>query len=304
MSLPPPYRLALATYLAEPDLSADDARLVPALAEAGIGVMAVPWNAPAMDWRSVDAVLLRSTWDYVEHHAAFLDWVRCLPVPVFNGADTVAWNSDKRYLGDLARAGVRVVATGFAEGRGLPDLLAVHGAATVIVKPAVSASARDTLRGRADDPGFRTQVAALAPDRPYLVQPYVREIESAGEWSLIYLDGVFSHAVLKRPAAGDFRVQSAHGGTVAPAPADPGLRTQGQAVLEALVALGQPLPLYARVDGIVVGGRFVLMELELIEPALHWHADAQAPTRLARAVRARLDAIRQTPDAPLRSPGR
>jgi len=278
------YRLALATYADEPELSADDALLVPALAAAGIEAVAIPWASPDFDWHRVDAVLLRSTWDYVEHPEAFLDWLEALPVPVFNSPGTVRWNSDKRYLATLDAAGVAIVPTQFVSGAEMHQRLGSFGRDTVIVKPAISASARGTWRGQADDPAFQARVRALPADRCYLLQPYVAQIETVGEWSLIYLAGAFSHAVLKRPAAGDFRVQSAHGGRVAAAEAPAGLRAQAGRVMQALPVLGLPMPLYARVDGIVVDGTFQLMELELIEPALHWFAHPQAPVRMARAI--------------------
>lgn len=286
------YRLALATYLADSELSADDARLVPALSTQGIDALAVPWNQPDFDWRTVDGVLLRSTWDYVEHYDAFLAWLAALPVPVFNAAETVRWNSDKRYLLQLAAADLNVVATEIAQACELPARLATRQGEPVVVKPAISASARDTLRGTAGDDAFNAALAALPPDRDMLIQPYLHEIETQGEWSLVLIDGEYSHAVLKRPARGDFRVQPALGGTVQAAAPSNTLRTAGRAVLDGLRALGHPMPLYARADGIETGGQFTLMELELIEPALHWYADEQAAGRLARAVAARLSSVR------------
>lgn len=285
-------RLALATYLADPGLSADDARLIPALSAQGIDALAVPWNQPGFDWRTVDGVLLRSTWDYVEHYEAFLAWLAALPVPVFNAPETVRWNSDKRYLLQLAATDADVVATEITCARELPARLATRRGELVVVKPAISASARDTLRGTAGDDAFTAQLPGLPSARHYLIQPFVPEIETHGEWSLVFIDGEYSHAVLKRPARGDFRVQPAHGGTVQAAEPSNTLRTAARAVLDGLSALGHPKPLYARVDGIEIGGRFTLMELELIEPALHWHADEQAPGRLARAAAARLSSAR------------
>ena len=113
-----------------------------------------------------------------------------------------------------------------------------------------------------------------------LVQPFVPEVQDPGEWSLIFLDGVFSHAVVKRPAAGDFRVQEEFGGTRHPADAPPELVAQAERVL----ALAGERTLYARVDGVVRGGLFQLLELELVEPSLFLDVVPAAAERFADAV--------------------
>jgi hypothetical protein len=99
------------------------------------------------------------------------------------------------------------------------------------------------------------------------------------------LAGSFSHAVCKLPRAGDFRVQEEFGGTADRV--DVGERLIHQAARAVAAAPGNPL--YARVDGVVVGGEFVLTELELVEPSLFLGLDDAAPDRLAawlgRAVR-------------------
>ncbi|MEI2416593.1 hypothetical protein V8Z80_10445 [Orrella sp. JC864] len=285
-----PRLIAIATYPQEPALHPDDARLLPALRAQGIQAHAHPWDA-ALDWRRYDAVLIRSTWDYVERHDRFLAWLAQLPVPLLNPAPTVRWNADKRYLLELAGAGINVVPSQAAQAGELPALVAARAGQTVIVKPCISAAARHTLRGQAGQPDFAAQLAALPPAGHYLVQPYIREIESQGEWSLVFFDGQYSHAVRKLPAAGDFRVQPAHGGSAFAAEPAPALVEDAAAVLAALRALGHAQPAYARVDGVAVDGRLMLMELELIEPLLHLYADPRAPARLAQAVARRLDGL-------------
>ena len=55
-----------------------------------------------------------------------------------------------------------------------------------------------------------------------LVQPYAPAVEREGEVSVVLCEGTFSHALRKRPAAGEYRVQEHHGGTtelVDPGPA-------------------------------------------------------------------------------------
>jgi hypothetical protein len=117
-----------------------------------------------------------------------------------------------------------------------------------------------------------------------MLQPFVPEVSAAGEWSLLFLGGRFSHAVRKRPAAGDYRVQWEFGGT-----AETGVpANQVIADAEGVLAAVPGRPLYARVDGVERGGRLVLMELELIEPHLFLGWDASAAGRLARVIREEL----------------
>jgi glutathione synthase/RimK-type ligase-like ATP-grasp enzyme len=123
-----------------------------------------------------------------------------------------------------------------------------------------------------------------------LIQPYLPEIESHGEWSLIFFDGELSHAVKKKPKAGDFRVQDDFGGTVTPETPPAFVVDGARRVLE---AAGEEF-LYARVDGVVsesLGG-FLVNELEVVEPELFLRFDAGAPERFAAAIEKRVRAAR------------
>jgi glutathione synthase/RimK-type ligase-like ATP-grasp enzyme len=113
-----------------------------------------------------------------------------------------------------------------------------------------------------------------------LVQPFLDEVPASGEHSLIYIDGEFSHAAIKRAAASEFRVQTEHGGTVTPLAVESWLVDAGMRVLKALSAP----PLYARVDGVVRGNEFLLMELELIEPNLFFDLRPDSALAFASAV--------------------
>ena len=124
----------------------------------------------------------------------------------------------------------------------------------------------------------------------YLVQAFVPEIARDGEWSLLFFDGVYSHAVLKRAASGDFRVQSQFGGSVEALEPPAELLSSARDALAAVAALGFRDHAYARVDGVVVGGRFRLMELEMIEPALFLAQRPDAAERFANVLRQRLGA--------------
>ncbi|GAA1644534.1 hypothetical protein GCM10009744_38970 [Kribbella alba] len=234
-------------------------------------------------------MLLRSVWDYHTRYVEFAEWLGLLDkaeVPVFNDSDLVRWNADKRYLLELRERGVAIVPTQIAAGPCLREVVAGLTGQEIVVKPTVGANALQTIRGIAGSDELSRAMDDL-PEAAYLVQPFLPEIQSEGEWSLLFIDGEFSHAVLKRPADGDYRVQLVLGGTSALAEAPSAVREAATAALAAVDT--RRAPLYARVDGVVAGGRFLLMELELIEPYLYLLDFPAADDKLATALAARLD---------------
>ena len=168
----------------------------------------------------------------------------------------------------------------------------------VVVKPTISGGAWHTVRGNVGDAAFDAAVAQLPRELDYLVQPFVPEVVSDGEWSLLYFAGAFSHAVIKRPAAGDYRVQGEHGGSAEPAQPDAATLAAAERALAAVAAIGHGNHAYVRVDGVISAGRFLIMELELIEPFLHLAAHPGAAERMALDVAARIAHARPPEDTP------
>ena len=202
---------------------------------------------------------------------------------MFNDSDLVRWNGDKRYLLELRERGVAIVPSQIGAGAGLREVVTGLNGQEIVIKPTVGAGATHTIRGIAGSPELDQAIDEL-PDTVYLVQPFQPEVQTDGEWSLVFIDGEFSHAVVQRPVAGDYRVQLMFGGVATPA--DP-----PAAVLESartVLTTAGVHPLYARVDGLVVNGRFLLMELELIEPYLFFPQSPEAAQKLASAVAARI----------------
>jgi glutathione synthase/RimK-type ligase-like ATP-grasp enzyme len=264
-------------------LTPDDRSAIPAFAARGLELVPVVWTEPLPG--RLDALILRSTWDYHLRLPEFLEWVRTVEargVPLWNHPDTVRWNVDKAYLLEVERRGIPILPTRhLARGTGvaLSALLREAGWPEAVVKPSVSGGAFGTWRagsGAEDDVRFATQLEAM----DCLVQPFAPELVSAGEWALLFFRGRYSHAVLKRPAPGDFRVQEEFGGVVVPAEAPPEVVATATRALE---AAGQDT-LYARVDGVVRNGRLELMELELVEPTLFFESSPGAAERFAAAV--------------------
>lgn len=289
-------RVAFVTSEAYATLSADDRLAVDALGSIGIAVEAAVWTDASVRWGDFDLVVIRSAWDYhrrAEEFGGWLDRMDAGAIPLWNPAGLVRWNADKAsYLREVEDAGIPVVPTEcVARGRPL-ELAAIlerRGWDEVVVKPAVSASAWGTWRAsRGTAAEADARAAEMLRGGSLLVQPFVPEIATAGEWSMIFLGGRFSHAVLKRPAAGDFRVQSDHGGSAEAASPPPHLVAAAERALSAVRAPW----LYARVDGVESAGRFLLMELEMIEPSLFLAHSPDAPRSFADAIRSVLESGR------------
>jgi hypothetical protein len=290
--------VALVTCSELSDLDPDDQLLLAPLAALGIDATAAVWDDPAVDWAAFDLVIVRNTWDYPLRRDEFVAWARSVPA-LANPADVIAWNTDKRYLRDLAAAGVPVVPTTWvAPG----EAWSPPAEGEFVIKPAVSIGSRDSGRYRLPEQGdlAAAHVARLqAAGRLTMVQPYVSSVDSYGETALIFLGGAYSHAIRKGPmlSGPDPLVQGADG---------PGLyveeeitaRTPTEAERAVAEATLRALPfdasrlLYARVDLLATPDGPIVIELELTEPSLFVGTAAGAPERFAAAVARHLGARR------------
>jgi glutathione synthase/RimK-type ligase-like ATP-grasp enzyme len=256
------------------------------MAELGLQLEAVLWTAE-IDWNRYAAVLVKSAWDYqdrAEDFLGLLERVAGQGVPVFNDPALVRWNIRKTYLDDFAARGVPVVPSLWAEAPTAADIVRgfeMFGGDELVLKPQIGGGARNQTRHRRGE---------ALPDgvilhKPGMIQPLIPTIATEGEFSFLFADNEFSHALLKRPKSGDYRIQEIFGGSnlaIDPAPAD---LASARAVLEALDAP----PLYARVDLVRgVDGRLLLMELEVIEPSLFTKEGPQMGALLAKALKRRL----------------
>ncbi|MCM2303201.1 MAG: hypothetical protein NDJ72_00745 [Elusimicrobia bacterium] len=292
-----PPRVALVTCGSIPELNDDDRLVLSELWRLGIEAEPTVWDDPAVDWRRYDAAVIRSAWDYHLTPAGFLAWLarlEALGLPLWNPAPVVRANLDKSYLKELEAAGVKTAPTEWVEQGSravLDELLAARGWDDAVVKPCVSAGAFRTRRVRRGGEGGQPALDEALAHSGAMIQPFLPEIVSEGEWSFVFLGGEFSHAVLKSPRAGDFRVQEEHGGRTARREPPSGLLIQAR---DAAIAGPRPW-LYARVDGVRRGGELLVVELELIEPFLFLSYAPGAAERLAAAIKARLSNPRPSP---------
>jgi len=280
-------RICFVTCERWPAISASDRLAQQALAARGAAVEGRPWNRPGADFDGFDAVVLRSNWDYHYDLEGFHNWLaRCEQsgARIWNPPELVRWNLSKRYLLDLHAAGIPTVPTRVLEHAtraGLEAVMAAPGWRRVVLKPEVSASAHGT-RLVTPETVAETAAALEAGElrRPLLVQPFVAEIRTRGEWSVIFIGGDFTHAVLKRPGPDDFRVQPALGGSVRADTPPNGVLASARAALAALPRA----PLYARIDGVETPDGFVVMEVEVNEPGLFFDHAPPAADRFAEAL--------------------
>lgn len=280
-------RVAFVGHRQQPDLYEDDRLPFPFLHRRGIEPSIVMWDDAETDWPSFDAVVVRETWDYHLRVAEFGAWIDARGADgtnVWNPPHVLRWNMNKRYLRDLEAEGIPVVPTVWLEhgsGGALERVLDERGWDRVVMKPGVSAAAHRTyVVTRGDVHAHQGEADAMLAGGDVLVQPFLRTLVDEGEWSFVFLGGVFSHAVIKRPASGDFRVQLRHGGTAEPVEPDESLIELARAALDAVP--GDLL--YGRVDGVRDGGALLIVELEVLEPFLFLETDVAAPERFAAAI--------------------
>jgi glutathione synthase/RimK-type ligase-like ATP-grasp enzyme len=263
----------------------ESAAVIAALAEIGIHAELRPWDQ-RYPFSDIPLVVCRTPWNYFNHARAFLDWAaEVASATVFeNPIELVRWNAHKSYLLDLEASGVPVVPTRLVSRVATPAqrAQALGSEPEVVIKPAVSGGAQGALRVDPRDPRAGAHLSALLASGEALVQPFLRAVQ-AGEVSLVYLEQRFSHAVVKTPAGGDYRVQAQYGGTVARHEPTPEQLALGAAALRAL----PEAPLYARID-MIGGDQPCLMEAELIEPELFLPLAPGATQRYAESLAARL----------------
>ena len=251
---------------------------------------AIDWRAPLDQLTTYDLAYLGTPWDYTEAKDEFLERLEALEaagVVVANPAEVIRWNSDKLYLAELAVRGAPSISTLWPMSAGPADVLAAFdhfGTDRVVVKRRVGAGAigQDSFtRTSPPPPHWRI-------DQPAMIQPFLPAIQSEGEHSFIFVDGQFSHGLIKRAAKGDYRIQSLYGGievAVDPAEADLAAAVAVMAMLPFAAA-----PHYARIDMVRLdSGELAVIEAELIEPYLYPLQGPEFGARMADGLLARLE---------------
>lgn len=293
-------RIAIATCRDLPEWEVDDHPFHAALLDRGVGFERPAWDDPCVNWADFDAVLIRTTWDYMERVDEFVAWAERVAgtTRLFNPLPVVQWNTRKTYLRELEAAGVRIAPTEWLDKDqpvDVPDLLQRRGWTRAFIKPVVGATARETLRFASDATGLEAanqHLRRTLARESMMMQPYLEAVETEGELSALFFDGRLSHGVRKVPVDGDYRVQDDFGAHDEPhrfTDAEVELATGIVRTARAHLELDEPL-LYARVDFLRdPDGTLLLNELELVEPSLFFRHDPDSPARLAQALLRRLE---------------
>ncbi|WP_316827247.1 hypothetical protein [Pedobacter miscanthi] len=284
--------IALITYLDKgaydtTTVESEDDKLLNFLKENGLNIEEVIWNDANINWENYSLAILKSPWDYFDLIEDFYHWLNLLEskrVKLLNPTEVVKWNSNKQYLREIENSGLKIIPSVFInqqEKVNLKSFFNKFNTDKLIVKPCISGGAKNTFKVTIENvEEVNHKLNQLLQDEDFIIQPFLPEILESGEWSFIFFNGAYSHSLIKQAKHGDFRVQPAHGGTVHPQQPDEKLI----AVAKQYVTSFAKNCLYARVDGTVVNGEFLLMELELIEPFLFLNTDPQNYERYYKAL--------------------
>lgn len=266
-------------------LTDDDRLALAPLAAHDIEVVEAVWGAEAESFSELDLVVVRSPWDWYERGPEFLAWLEALEAHAIVANPGLSKFLEKSYLRVVERGGGAVIPTEWIERGERADLarrMRARGWNKAVFKPALSANAARTNVVTADTaPALEPVAQDILASGRLMLQPFYSQVGGDGEWTFVFFDGVYSHALRKVAKAGDFRVQADYGGDVIYEPNAPAeLAAQAE---RALRATGREWT-YARVDGVVDEGRLLVMELEVVEPELFLRAHPEAPRRFADAI--------------------
>jgi glutathione synthase/RimK-type ligase-like ATP-grasp enzyme len=271
----------------------EDRLVYHALEQLGLRTLRLAWDDMFFDWSSTKAVLFRSTWDYFERFAEFSQWVESISKQtlLMNSGAIIRWNIDKHYLLELQKKNVPIAESHFIEKGAKVSLSQLHDILDwneTVLKPCISGAARHTYKLTSETLAAHEAIfQELIANEAMLLQPFQHNIVEKGEISMMVFNGSFSHAVLKKAKAGDFRVQDDFGGSVIN-------YTPSEAEIdfaEACVKACPELPIYARVDVFEDNsGKIALSELELIEPELWFRYHPNAAMVLAKGIKQRIGA--------------
>ena len=248
----------------------------------------IPWDQSNINWNNFDLAIIRSTWDYqgrIKEFLEVLENINSSNCILENSLELVKWNIDKSYLKELSKKGIQIVPSLFYDNYSkkiLNDSFFFFSTTKLIIKPAISANADDTfIIDKKSSEKTSIILKNLFANRKFLIQPFIENILSEGEYSLIFFENTHSHTLIKKPKSGDFRVQEEHGGilTLVEKP-DIKMVNEAKKVLNSLPCKN----LYSRIDFVKKGNNFLLMEVELIEPSLYFNLNPHAAIKFSSII--------------------
>lgn len=279
-------KLGIVTCARISTLLDSDKELVNLFINQGIDCEPVVWNDEDVNWSSFDFLIIRSTWDYYLEFEAFEKWlilIKTLEITIFNSIEIITENFHKFYLKNLQQKGVEIIPTIFIKKSEKLDLSFIQDLDwnEIIIKPAISAGSYKTEKFLKQNYSIINQeYIELNKTTDLLLQKFMPEIQTHGEVSLIFFDGIYSHAILKVPKKDDFRVQFQFGGVYQNYLPSTIIKKKAEEILQ----FYPKMPTYARIDGLIIDEKFYLMEVELIEPDLYFNLVPEAREKFVNCI--------------------
>ncbi len=279
-------------------LTPDDQITLKVFNESKITVIPFVWNKLTVaDWThltGLDLVVIRSPWDYHQHYDDFLKFIQeCVrrKIKLENSADILFWNLNKHYLDELHVNGISCIPTVWTKSEKdfsmLMELLMRHE--VVILKPVVSAGSIDTFKiSKNTLTRQENLIRSVLKNKECLLQPYLNAIETAGEISIIFFNGSYSHSIVKKPKSGDFRVQQEWGGSIERIDPPPQARELAEKCIQFIENKFSKKLLYSRIDLVSWNKQWVIIEAECCEPQLYFAQDLKSIARFVEAIQTRL----------------
>ena len=267
----------------------DDHLLIQALHEYDIETKSIDWNVPASALSEFDAVLVYSAWDYPEDHPKFMALLRdveAMGIKVYNPPSIIEWNSHKTYLKDLEKMGLKTIDSIYLSSDELihlKELMLEKGWDECVIKPQISTSGHNTHRFNLSTLDSIQNLLKDSPEQ-FIVQPFVEEIITEGEWSFVFFENEYIHCLLKKPDQGEFLVQKGKKVLIQP----PEWMLQEAKKIAKTINL--PI-LQMRIDVIRRGNELIIMEVEMIEPSLYLRFFPGSEKRIAQRLSEKLRVI-------------
>ncbi|EDV28339.1 uncharacterized protein TRIADDRAFT_53893 [Trichoplax adhaerens] len=265
----------------------EESLLIHCLRNVGLTAIRVAWDIP-FEWETVRCAIIRSTWNYIDNLESFENWIRTVEKKtiLINSADLCLWNIDKNYLFELQEKKIPIVETiklNNSDLKNADNIFNKLQTQTIVIKPAVSATAKNTFKIKRDEiDEYNSVLTDLISQKELLAQPFMETYTTKGEMSFMVIDGKLTHSVLKVAKKGEFKIQDDYGGYVFPYTAS----DQERHFAENVVEKCRTKPAYARVDAIYDSqNQLFLTEIELLEPELFFRFDRRCADNLATVIR-------------------
>ncbi|MBI5324173.1 MAG: hypothetical protein HZB41_02650 [Ignavibacteriae bacterium] len=265
-------KIGFITSNEQPELLGYDREIIIKLRDREIKAEPVIWDKPNLKWDSFDMLIMRTAWGYHLRHREFkdlLDFIEINKIPIWNPANIMKDNMHKFYLKNLNEAGFNIVPSMFLEPEDLPQISEIVSQTDwkkIVIKPAISAGAADTFAfSRVEQLLMNGKITDIFKGRQFILQKYIEDIQTEGEWANIFFSNGYHYSILKMPKQGDYRVQNDYGGTYFNRKAPEFVYKSAKEIADYYLNKC----LYVRVDGVASDGKFYLMEVEMIEPDLY-----------------------------------